>query len=84
MKTVKISVMFFLHATVCVYQISKRYLFKLQRYGGFLTSLILLFSTFYADIKRNSNSRTFSRNIQFEVINLENGLADYRDTYINL
>ena len=35
---------------------------------------------FYADIKRkNSNSRTFSRNVHFEVTYLENGLADYSD-----
>ena len=37
-----------------------------------------------ADPKRNSNSQTFSRNIHFEVKYLENGLADYSDTYIIL
>ena len=36
-------------------------------------------STFYADLKRNSNSRTVSRNIHFEVKYLKNGLADYSD-----
>ena len=49
-----------------------------------MTSGILLFSTFSADLKRNSNSRTFSRNIHFEVKYLENGLADFSDTYIIL
>ena len=49
-----------------------------------MTSSILLFSTFYARFKRNSNSRTFSRNIHFEVRYLENDLADYSDTYIIL
>ena len=39
-------------------------------------------STFYADLKRNSNSRTVSRNIHFEVKYLKNGLADYSDIYI--
>ena len=47
-----------------------------------MTSLIPLFSTCYADIQRNSNYRTFSRNIHFEVKCLENGLTDYSDTYI--
>ena len=47
-----------------------------------MTSWILLFSTFYADVKKNYNSRTFSRNIHFEVKYLENGLADYNDTYM--
>ena len=42
-----------------------------------MTSLILLFSTFYTDIKINSSSRTFSGNIHFEVKYLEKGLADY-------
>ena len=49
-----------------------------------MMSLILLFSTFYADLKRNSHSRTFSRNIHFELKYLENGLADCSDTYIIL
>ena len=49
-----------------------------------MTSRILLFCTFYADNKRNSNFRIFSRNIHFEVKYLENGLADYSDTYIIL
>ena len=44
-----------------------------------MTSSVLLFSTFYAELKRNSNSLTFSWNIDFEVKYLENGLAD---TYI--
>ena len=47
-----------------------------------MTSWILLFSTFYAEIKRNSNSRTFSQNIDFELKYLENGLADYSGAYI--
>ena len=49
-----------------------------------MTSWILLFSTFYADLNKNSYSWTFSRNIYFEVKYLENGLADYSDTYIIL
>ena len=49
-----------------------------------MMSWILLFCVFYADIKRNYNFRIFSRNIHFEVKYLENGLADYSDTYIIL
>ena len=45
-------------------------------------SWILLFSTCYADIQRNSNSWTFSWNIHFEVKYLKNGLTDYSDTYM--
>ena len=41
-------------------------------------------SPFYADIKWNSNFRTFSRNIHFEVKYLENGFADYSYTYFIL
>ena len=37
-----------------------------------ITSSFLLFSIFYADIEGNSNSRFFSRNIDFEVKYLEN------------
>ena len=37
-----------------------------------------------ADIKRNYNSLTFSRNISVEVKYLKNGLADYSDTYVIL
>ena len=40
-----------------------------------MTSLIYCSQLVTADIKRNSNSRTFSRNIQFEVKYLENGLV---------
>ena len=49
-----------------------------------MTSWILLFSTSYADLNRNSNFRNFSRNIHVEVKYLENGLADCSDIYIIL
>ena len=47
-----------------------------------MTSWILLLSTFYADLKRNS--WTFSRSIHFEMKYLENGLADYSDTFFGI
>ena len=47
-----------------------------------MMSQILLFSIFYAGIKRNPNSQTFSWNIHFEVKYLDNSLADYSDTHI--
>ena len=45
-----------------------------------MTSSVLLFYTFYADLKRNSNSRTFSRNIHFEVKYLTYNLYSWSRT----
>ena len=45
-----------------------------------MASWIPLFSTFYADIRKNCNSQTLSHNIHFEVKYLKNSLAEYSDT----
>ena len=52
--------------------------------SALITSSIILFYSYYADICKNSNFRNFSRKFDFELRYLENGLADFSDTYINL
>ena len=49
-----------------------------------ITSSILLFYSYYADICKISNFRNFSRKFYFELKYLDNGLADFSDTYIIL
>ena len=93
MTSVKISFVFFWHATVCKKFQNSSYSnnrdmvdlwWKFMIRRSLMTSWTLLFSTFYADIKRNFNSRILSRNIHFEVKYLENGMANNSDTYIIL
>ena len=48
-----------------------------------ITSSILLFYSYYADICKISNFRNFSRKFYFEPKYLENGLADFSDIYIS-
>ena len=52
--------------------------------SALITSSILLFYSFYTDICKISNFRNFSRKFYFELKYLENGLADFSDTYIIL
>ena len=53
--------------------------------SALITSSILLFyGPYYADIYKISNFRNFSRKFYFELKYLENGLADFNDTYIIL
>ena len=50
--------------------------------SALIMSSILLFYSYYADICKISNFRNFSRKFYFELKCLENGLADFSDTYI--
>ena len=52
--------------------------------SALITSSILLFYSYYADICKISNFRSFSWKFCFEFKYLENGLADFSDTYIIL
>ena len=80
MTTVKISVVFFLHATVraCSHEPGT------VNYPGVMIAPGQGLPRVHLLPHSNSNYRTFSRNIHFEVKYLENGLADYSDTYIIL
>ena len=49
--------------------------------SALIASSILLFYFYYADIFKISNFRNFSRKFYFELKYLENGLADFNDTY---
>ena len=50
--------------------------------SALITSSVLLFYSYYADICKISNFRNFSWKFNFELKYLENGLADFSDTYI--
>ena len=52
--------------------------------SALITSSILLFYSYYADICKISNFRNFSRKFYFELKYLENGVVDFIDTYIIL
>ena len=52
--------------------------------SALITSSVLLFYAYYADICKISNFRNFSWKFYFELKYLENGLADFSDTYVIL
>ena len=52
--------------------------------SALITSSVLLFCSYHADICKISNFRNFPRKFYFELKYLENGLADFSNTYIIL
>ena len=52
--------------------------------SALITSSVVLFYSYYAEICKISNFRNFSRKFYFELKYLENGLADFNDTYVIL